>query len=139
MILSDDEIQERIESPLNLLNRLRSAVHRHPIGSPTPFIPSIPSLPPTAESLIDNLEDKIKISSTRSKATGIMHAAMDELEKRMPEVQKPERLARIASDMSRVISNQDTKGGGGTINSQIIIYAPQVQPLDNFEIIDIVE
>lgn len=135
MILSDDEIQERIESPLNLLNRLRSTVDRRPNSHPTQH----PSLPPSSSDIIPDLEDKIKNSSTRAKATGIMHAAMDELKLRMPEVQKPERLAQIATEMSKVLANQEANGGKTGITSQIIIYAPQIQPLDNFDIIDVTE
>jgi hypothetical protein len=65
---------------------------------------------------------------------------MDELARRLPEVQKPERLAQIATEMGRVISaTEDRRNGGGISNSQIIVYAPQVQALDNFKIIDVAE
>lgn len=132
MILSDDEIKERIESPLNLLNRLKTSLSRatHPTS---------PSLPPKAEDIVSDLEDKIKNNSARSKANSIMLSAMTELEKRIPEVQKPEKLAQIASEMSRVISNHDAKPSSGNITSQIIVYAPQIQSLDNFDIIDVAE
>jgi len=129
MLLNDDEIKERIESPLNLLNRLKSSLASH---SPI----KIPALPPTASEIIDNLEDKIKNTSTRSKASNILNAAMDELQKRISEVQKPEKLAAIATEMSKVISNHDNKPNSGGIQSQIIVYAPQVQSLDSFDIID---
>lgn len=136
MILSDDEVKERIESPLNLLNRLKSSlsnaakigVHSH-----------IPCLPPKSSDIIENLEDKIKNSSARTKAMGIMTSAMDELQRKLPEVQKPEKLAEIAHQMSKIISSQDSSGASSSIHSQIIVYAPQVQNIDNYEIIDINE
>jgi len=133
MILSDDEIQERIESPLNLLNRLRSTVQRH-------TNPAIPSLPPTADKLIEDLDDKLKEKSVRSKANSILLKTMTELETRIPDVQKPETLSRIAYDMGRVIATQDvSKGNGSTNVGQIVVYAPQVVNLDSFDIIDVVE
>jgi len=95
MILNDDEIKERIESPLNLLNRLKSTVNRRSI--PTQH----PSIPPTAEDLVDNLEDKIKNTSSRSKASGILNAAMDELSLRIREVQKPEKYICTTSPVIR--------------------------------------
>jgi len=135
MILTDDEIQERIESPLNLLNRLKSNLGKG-IGSHSI---QIPSLPPKSEDIIEDLEDKIANKTTRSKANGILNAAMDELHKRIPEVQKPEKLAQIAAEMAKVVSHQDSRGQGDKPLSQIIVYAPQVQVLDNYEIIDIAE
>jgi len=130
MILSDDEIKERIESPLNLLNRLRTAIRP----------PNIPSLPPKAEDIVADLDDKLKNTSARNKANSIMLAAMGELENRIPEIHKPETLAKIAYDMSRVVSSHDdARRNHGTINSQIIVYAPQVQKIEDFDIIDVVE
>lgn len=55
MLLSDDEIRERIESPLNLLNRLKSSLgaSRHHLTT------QIPSIPPKSSDIIDDLEEKI--------------------------------------------------------------------------------
>lgn len=143
MILNDDEIQQRIESPINLLNRLRKT------STPKsgPILPShqanipvhIPTLPPKAEELVDSLEDKILNASARNKAMNIMVTAMSELQHRLPEVQKPETLAKIAQDMSRVISNHDANKPNVNNLSQIIVYAPQVQKLEDYEVIDINE
>lgn len=136
MILTDEDIQERIESPLNLLNRLKSSLTKATTPHPSS---GIPSLPPKASDIVDDLEDKIKNSSARTKAMSIMVAAMDELKLKLPEVQKPEKLAQIASEMNKIISAHDNKQGGGISNSQIIVYAPQVQRLSNFDIIDVAE
>ena len=135
MILTDDEIQERIESPLNLLNRLKSQLgtqRHHPTSQ-------IPSLPPTSSDIIEDLEDKIANTTTRSKAVGILNSAMDELSKRIPEVQKPEKLAQIAAEMSKVVSQQDNRNQGNKPLSQIIVYAPQMQQISNYDIVDVAE
>jgi hypothetical protein len=136
MLLNDDEIQETIESPLNLLNRLKTSLNR---ATHTNKTVTIPALPPKAADIIDNLEDKLRDTSTRSKAIGILNSAMDELNKRIPEVEKPEVLARIAGEMSKVVHHQDMRTGGDKSQSQIIIYAPQVQTIDSYEIIDVTE
>lgn len=133
MILNDDEIQERIESPLNLLNRLKSSLNKS-ISN----VPSLP-LPPKSDEIIDNLEDKIANSTTRSKAVGILNSAMDELKARLPEIQKPERLAAIAADMAKVISHQDTKNTGDKSLGQIIVYAPSVLSIENYEVVEVNE
>jgi len=137
MLLNDEEIKERIESPLNLLNRLKTSLTRT-IAPHTPV--SIPSLPPPSSSdIIDDLEEKISKSTVRSKAVGILTAAMDELKVRIPDVQKPEKLAQIAAEMAKVVSHQDNRNQGGEKLSQIIVYAPQVQNIENYDIIDVAE
>ena len=145
MILNDDEIAERIESPLNLLNRLKkingsSSAVKKSIDSPS--LPSIrsPFIPPSSSDLIEDLDDKIAEAASRKKATAIMNKAMNELDIRIPEVQKPETLAKIASDMSKIVSNQAAASSASRgATSQIIVYAPQIQAIDNFEVIDVKE
>jgi hypothetical protein len=141
MILTDDDVKERIESPLNLLNRLRTSLDRAVDGASNNPHSIVPQLPPKAEDLIPDLEEKIQNKTARSKAMGIMTAAMSELESRLPEIRKAETLSQIAWNMSRVIASADDSAHhrSGTTTAQIIVYAPQVQSLDNFEVIDIKE
>jgi hypothetical protein len=130
MLLTDNEVNGRIESPLNLMNRLRLASH-----SSKSDTQRHPSLPPSSNEIIEDLEDKIKYGSIRSKAKNIMISAMDELATRLPEVQKPERLAAIAAEMGKVISSTQIKVDESSRNAQIIIYAPQIQTEEHFETI----
>ena len=145
MILTDDDIKERIESPLNLLNRLKKITSggKEHIHSPSlPSFPAVikhPALPPSADQLIENLDDKIAEASARSKAMNIMNLAMDNLQARIPEIQKPKELSDIANSMSKIISNQSQNSASRGATSQIIVYAPQVQKLENFDIIDVTE
>lgn len=141
MLLNDEEIRERIESPLNLLNRLRTSLGNtvskslpHPTNTP-----NIDSLPPKSDDLIENLEDKLAGSSAKSKALGIMNAAMDELKIRIPDVQKPEKLAAIAAEMAKVVNQQENKGAGDVRMAQVIVYAPQMRQLDSYDIVELNE
>ena len=128
MILTDSEMKERLESPVNLLNRLRA------LSSPAPIV----TLPPTSSELIPDIDDKINDTKRKSKA--ILNKALDELSSRMPEVQKPEKLAQIAYEMSRAIAQQEAKEIPQTpLAAQIVIYAPQVQSIENFDIVDVQE
>ena len=69
-----------------------------------------------------------------------MSSAMDELKARLPEVQKPERLAQIAAEMSKVINGSQVKNeDNSTKIGQVIIYAPQILPEEAFEIIRVNE
>ncbi len=131
MILNDEEIQETMESPINLMNRLRK------VSDPSSLQNISPLLPPTADQLINDLEDKLDKGKTlKSKAAAIMDAALDELKKRMPEVTKPEKLAAIATEMSKVvIATQEKKEENS--KAQIIIYAPQFKTEDAFDVITV--
>ena len=128
MILTDDEIKERVESPLNLLNRLRSTTNRV----------THPSLPAARSTdIIDNLDDKIKIGGVRNKAAVIMAGALAELELRLPDIQKPERLAQIAVEMNKVLQTRQDEQKNPT--AQIIVYAPQVREESYYETIEVKE
>ena len=129
MILNEIEVIERLESPLNLLNRLRSVTNKSLI---------IPSLPPTSDEIIENLTDKIGYGSIKSKAAGIMVSALDELKVQIHTVTKPKELASIAEQMNKVISIQENKNGNNDLKiGQVIIYAPQVLEEDTYDVIDI--
>lgn len=121
MLLTDEEVQERIESPMNLLNRLKSASQSRPSS---PLLPS-------SKDLIENLDEKLQLGTVRSKAAAIMSTALDELKERIPDIEKPEKLAQIAAEMNKVlISRQDERDKP---QHQIIVYAPQVIHESNFE------
>lgn len=130
MILSDDDVKERMESPLNLMNRLRKVTKT--------IIPSLPSpVPPKSTDIIDSLDDKLKVGGIRAKAAAIMSDALDELKIRIPSVEKPEKLAAIASEMNKVlISRQEQEKSEA---AQIIVYAPQVLNESHFETITVNE
>lgn len=128
MLLAENDLIERMESPLNLLNRLRKATT--PVRSPC--------IPPASE-LIPNLEEKLNYGSAKSKALDIMNMAMDTLKNRIVEVQKPRELAAIAAEMGKVIANTEIKSKEDMRQAQIIIYAPSVIHESAFEVLDIQE
>jgi hypothetical protein len=133
MLLNEEELTTRMESPLNLLNRLKSLTNPHKKNI-------IPALPPTADELISDLDNKLGNKSAEKQAKAVMTAALTELEKRLPEVTKPEKLSAIAHDMSKIVSNTKAKEGeGGVKIGQIVVYAPQVMREEDFNVIDIQE
>ena len=130
MIINDTEVTERMSSPLNLLNRLRIATTK------TSDRNNIPSLPPSADQIIKDLEDKLTYGSIKSKAANIMVAAMDELQKRIPEITKADQLARITESMSKVVHAEVKDPREDKEDKpQYIIYAPQVNHETHYETI----
>lgn len=123
MILSDEELKERLESPLNLLNRLRKAT------TPKTQIPCLP--PSTSDLNLDTqIDEKVAVGKLRETAVGIMASTLAQLKGRIPEIQKPETLARIAGEMNKVIQSRpdDEKK-----SAQIIVYAPSVIQENHFQ------
>ena len=133
MILPDEVIEERMESPLNLLNRLREAT------TPKGKTADIPSLPPKSEDIIPDLDEKLVIGGLKNKAVGIMNDAMNELSMRIHDVQKPSQLAQITEQMAKVIKHvtPDEKRDDGIKAPQIIIYSPAVRSIADYKVIDI--
>jgi len=130
MLLTDNEVKERIESPLNLLNRLRTAVDRTSVS---------PCLPPSSTEIIENLEEKIGFGSIKSKASNIISSALDELKARLPEVTKPEKLAAIAAEMSKVVNGTKVSIEDNRKIAQVVIYAPQILNEAAFDVIEVNE
>jgi hypothetical protein len=130
MILNETEVTERMNSPLNLLNRLRSASKSKSEHH------NIISIPPTSSEVIENLEDKLAYGSIKSKAANIMIAAMDELKLRLPEISKPESLARVAESMSKVVNAESINNNKDKLNApQFHLYAPQFHTEEHYETI----
>lgn len=133
MILEDEEIESRIESPLNLLNRLKKNLDRRENGDH--LRNTIQSIPPTIDQIVDDLEDKLKSGkdNIKSKATDIINECLDELKGRVKEI-KVEKLSSVAADMNKVIGDKNDDGDKRK-HPQVIIYAPQHRTESYFETI----
>jgi len=130
MILDEREAIERFESPLNLLNRLKSGLSRHKSNT------SIPSIPPSSSEIIEDLEEKLKYGGLKSKAADIMHDCLIELKNRITEVDKPTQLAAVAETMNKIISAEDKNKLNNNENKpQFIVYAPRFISEEHFDTI----
>jgi hypothetical protein len=134
MLLSEDELKERTGSPMNLLNRLNALKNKHKPAD-------IPALPPTAAELIPDIESKIQHGAIKSKAMGLITQAMDELKHRIPEVNKPQELATIASQISKVLIAVEPKQEQANLDNapKIIIYAPRIMTEETYNVVDLNE
>jgi hypothetical protein len=140
MILDDTEVQSRIESPMNLLNRLKTSLSSSNKSS-HPSIPSnsnnsselrIPSIPPTADQIVDDLEDKLKTKNLKSKAVNIINECLDELAGKVSEL-KPERLATVAAEMNKIVVSEADNNKDKSNQPQVIYYCPTFIKEDHFE------
>ena len=143
--MRDDEIESRLNHPDNLVNRLNRLTDKNSAGlfgiersKPA----GITSLPPSIDKLVDNLGSKLVKSRIEAGAEEVLNTAIEQLKYRIGDVDKPEKLSRIATDMSKIISevhegNQSRKYGTG--NQQVIVYKPMVLSESSLQIVHVNE
>lgn len=134
MLLTEQDAIERMESPLNLMNRLRAISQNQTRAK----IIDIPTIPPKSEELVEDLEDKISQASIRSRASQVLTKTLRKLDESIEavDIDKPERLAKIAESMSRVVAAEKNKNDDdGKNRPQYIVYAPQIISEQHFETI----
>ena len=130
MILNDDDVLARLDSPLNLMNRLKRIQ-----GGDSPCLP-VPTTaevvedyteavqPPSVDELIDNFENRITQGRIVETSLAVLDETITQLRFRLPEVEKPERLSRIATDVSKVIDSFRTTKKESHGNAPILVWKP---------------
>lgn len=144
MLLSQEEVDARLSSPLNLINRLsRSGTRSNEMslfGIPSNRVNQEPaailSVPPSIDTLIDNVASRINIGVAKESALSLMVDSMSQLKQRLPEVEKARDLSSIASDMHRIVSSiNQNKESGSRNQNQIIIYKPVIMNESHYEVV----
>ena len=133
MIMTDDEVQIRLDSPLNLINRLRELEVRTPEIVSLPeyekhtkvAVPGLNELP-SIEDLIDNPEDRINLAGIKTASINTLRHTVELLSARVGDTEKPEKLCKIATDMIKVIDtiNGDRREHHG--NRPVVIFKPMI-------------
>lgn len=113
-----------MESPLNLLNRLKLATKRTDI---------IPTIPPKSGEIIPALDEKLSLGGLKTKAATVMMSALRQLEEALPNIERPEKLADIAADMSKVLNASNNHGNVN--NVQVVVYQPRTREEQDYEAI----
>jgi hypothetical protein len=149
MLLTDEQIEARVSSSGNLLNRLgistnRTAKIQHP-SLPVIDVKSkveSPSLPPrnpgelTIDDLIHDVDSKIQVGQSHTKSINILNKTLDILSDRLEEIEKPEKLGLIAFHMHRIVNEQKTRVlKDDNATPQIIIYKPMMINVDELSIV----
>ena len=154
MILDKEEIDSRLSSPLNLLNRLKriTSVENRVISIPksvedreteissSRFQQSdIPELPPSVDELVDNLSDKLATAKCHNGAKEVLASAIEGLKLRVFEVDDPVKLSRIATDMGKIVNGFDESKRSAPSTTIPIIYRPIMLNESSFQIIQVNE
>lgn len=130
MLLSTDEVDERLSSPLNLINRLRAKDN----------ITSV-SLPPKVDELIPDLDSKIHSAAIHGKAESLLSDTLDQLKLRLPEIRAVDKLSNVAANLNKIITagNEAKIQNNQTNNIQVLIYAPEIKSEEDFDTINVTE
>ena len=163
MLLNDNELNARLESTDNLINRMRSVRQVSQVSETEPeqkeissflsllngshrpssrAVIDIPALPPSSENLIENLEDKIKTAQVNHNALAVLDDSLILLRDKLVDVQHAKDLSRIATDMEKILNgsrinereNNRTTGTGG-----VIIYKPIIVNESHYESVTVQE
>ena len=114
-VLTDEEVTKRFESPMNLFHRLRSTTKKESL---------IVSIPPKSSDIIPDLDRKIDLASSRTKALSIMNKVLTRLDdevEAIPTDKLPNTLKSIAL-AAKELQPEDSK-----VNPvQFVIYTPQL-------------
>ena len=154
MIMNTNEVNDRLSSPDNLINRLGLLTGRIQPGKAdiSTFtgeshrenvkVPEIMSMPtpegvPSIDDLMDNVENKLNQNLAKKGALGVLVNSITELNSRLSEVDKPESLSKIAKEMSSVVNSLNEAEAEKSVRTQaqIIIWKPMVIEQTNYEVI----
>lgn len=149
MLMNETEVDSRLNSPDNLINKLR-LITRNKVkdsgmeifGVPTEAVTGeVVSLPPTADDLFDDFDSKIKKNMAKTSAMDTLVDAIGSLHQRLPEIDKAETLSRVARDMSSVLKqmNEADAANGEASKAQIIIWKPVMMQGQQFATVHVNE
>lgn len=174
MILSESEVNERLDSTSNLMIRLKSLSNRveHRIIPQGGRTEGSVNIPPMVRELIgslanegndtqseiaeafgvsqptvsgssrglvglrkeDGLREKVtetKINDAHDLALDAMVSSLTKLGGKMEEVEDPMKLAKIASEMSKITANIKPKDAPSATNVQVVLFAPNRMKREN--------
>lgn len=163
MLIKDNEAVARLQSPMNLINRLRDSSPRK--SAMSLFIPSslknvepikkeealtIPSFNPfpavkepetTIENLVENSEEQVKLSLAHDSALKLLNDSVALLSTKLEDV-KAEKLPSVISAASKVVEGirRDRREIKETENEKEVhyhFYTPAQKTLTEFKVIDV--
>lgn len=150
MLMNKNDAESRLNSPVNLINRLRGATEGA-INNSNKIITipataqenaKVPSavltIPPEAESLVIDLKHKIKLAGVKGKAVDVLDGALDELANRVHDIENVSKLGTIADIMNRIANGADGKANHGHMN-QLVIWQPIMIQENHYESIQVSE
>jgi len=152
MILSDAEVITRLNSPLNLINRLNRSSTGMEIFRPSSNITNDESVSPAAissfmngmlgtdsdlDEVIPDNAAKIKLGLVKAKALEVLHDSLETLHGRLTEVNKAKDLSTIARDMKHILIDDENDSRKGITN--IVVYKTITNEISKYDTVIVSE
>ena len=130
-VLTDEDVIKRVESPMNLFNRLRSTTKKENL------IVSIPK----ATDIIPDIDEKITISSSKSRALSVMNRALGRLDDAEVIANiRADKLPGMIAQMSTAIKGLEPEKDKEDNRVQFIVYSPTIMKEEDFgQVIEVKE
>lgn len=138
MILNEAEMNARLDSEDNIVNRFRKLTDAAVVSIPEYVETNNDKLIPSINDLVTDVDDKINQSKGLSNAKALLAMSTQKLISRLDEVDKPTDLARIASDMNKIVNGLEGSKDKRTQNN-IVIYRPVQNDINHYETVIAVE
>ncbi len=145
MLLSTEDVNARLSSPDNLINKLKSVGHGRSSGAlvnmparndAKPAV--ILGLPPRVDELMGDIDEKLVAGLARNKAAELLTKTLQRIEHHIDEDTIPaNKLPHLATVMN-VIANV-TEQGNGSRNQQVIIFRPMIVQENHYDTIQVSE
>ena len=150
MLMTDEQVNSRLSSPDNLMNRL--AALRNPskdmnlesLGIPKLSRSSdnvLPFMPPSVDSLVENIEEKVNLRLAEEGATGVLLDSITALRQRLNEVESPAQLSKIAGEMGKIVIGINRNDQDKKVNNfnQVIVFKPMMMTENHYEAVRAIE
>ena len=151
MLMTNEQVEQRLSSPDNLMNRL--AALRNPskdMNLESLGIPKVsrfnndnvlPFMPPSVDSLVENIEEKVNLRLAEEGATGVLLDSITALRNRLNEVESPAQLSKIAGEMGKIVIGINRNDQEKKVNNfnQVIVFKPMMMTENHYEAVRSIE
>jgi hypothetical protein len=156
MLISDQAAKEKLNSPLNLFNRLAELSQSTPrhnqrqnnqnglsLFVPPSAVQPSPDEVPSLDGLLDNAETKIKLGLAHDKAVDLIHSAVSALHDKIDDI-KADKLPSVITSASKMIEGirrerlEANKAKAGR-DVHLHFYTPVQRQMETYQVIDVVD
>jgi len=145
MIIKDEDAIKRLNSPLNLINKLKAtrrgeAMSLFGIGSPKKAAMAV-QVKESLKDLIENSESQIKLKLVHDNALDLLHKATETLSTKLEDV-RADKLPSVIAAASKTVESIRKERIEATKNDKdrevhYHFYTPQQNKIEDYDVIDV--
>lgn len=142
MLLELEDTNNRLSSVNNLINRMKIDPSKSFNKLELFGVPEVKTaksevigIPKTEspEEIQRQVESEMRNGLIKQSAKAVLGDSLIKLQQRLPEVDKPEKLSRIATDMSKILDVLEPRSNDVIHGQQVIVYRPVMNTINSYE------